>query len=47
MYGRIVKYKGFDIWVSCVPTTSKEELQRRAKIRYEKYLKGEIKREQL
>ena len=47
MYGRMVKYKGFDIWINCLPTTSEEELQRRAKNRYEQIHKGKTQREQL
>lgn len=42
MYGKQVRYNGYTVWINCVPSTSEKELRKMAKIKVEKYLKGEI-----
>jgi hypothetical protein len=42
MYGKIVKYRGYKIWINCLPSTRDDELERRAKVKLERYLNGEI-----
>jgi hypothetical protein len=42
MYGKYVTYKGYKIWINCVPSTSEEELQARAARKLNRYLSGEI-----
>jgi hypothetical protein len=42
MYGTIISYNGYSVWVQCTPTTSEKDKIKKAKAKVEKYLNGEI-----
>lgn len=42
MYGKIVEFKGYNVWINCLPSTKEDELQRRAEVKLERFLNDEI-----